>query len=149
MKRRTLKQLRSKANSDHHNVYVVLLDTAAGKLKTVLAANPERDPTKPCVYVGMSGFLPEVRFANHKAGIKAASAVRRYQRRLWRACSLIIYPDHELLEFFGYEIERWYLGYGIFQWCLGMMGVAVVYPDGRVPCQLHSNLLRYSGIGQS
>src|ERR1035437_9217369 len=35
MKRRMLKQLRSKQQPDHHNVYVVLLDPAAGRLRAV------------------------------------------------------------------------------------------------------------------
>jgi len=83
MKRRTLKRLRSKAESlDHHNVYVVLLDPAVSKLRKVRAENPKRDPRKPCVYVGMSGLAPEERFANHKAGIKDASLVQRYGVRL-------------------------------------------------------------------
>ena len=83
MKRRTLKQLRSKLESlDHHNVYVVLLDPAVGKIRKVRAENPRRDPKKPCVYVGMTGLTPEERFANHKAGIKDASLVKRYGIRL-------------------------------------------------------------------
>ncbi len=83
MKRRTLKQLRSKLESlDHHNVYVVLLDPAVGKLRKVRAENPKRDPKKPCVYVGMTGLTPEERFANHRAGIKDASLVKRYGLRL-------------------------------------------------------------------
>ena len=83
MKRRTLKQLRSKLGSlDHHNVYVVLLDPAVGKLRKVRAENPKRDPKKPCVYVGMTGLTPEERFANHKAGIKDAPLVKRYGIRL-------------------------------------------------------------------
>ena len=83
MKRRTFKQLRSKREPEHHhNVYVVLLDPAAGRLRTVRAANPRRDPKKPCVYVGMTGLTPEERFANHKAGIKDASVVKRFGLRL-------------------------------------------------------------------
>ena len=83
MKRRTLKQLRSKLKSlDHHNVYVVLLDPAVGRIRTVRAANPDRDRKKPCVYVGMTGLSPEARFTNHKAGIKDASVVKRYGIRL-------------------------------------------------------------------
>ena len=46
------------------------------------AENPRRDPTKPCVYVGMTGLDPAERFANHKNGIKAAGVVRRYGIRL-------------------------------------------------------------------
>ena len=83
MKRRTLKQLRAKTQPEqHHNVYVVLLDSAVGKIRKVRAENPKRDPKKPCVYVGMTGLTPEERFANHKAGTKAASVVRRYGLRL-------------------------------------------------------------------
>ena len=79
MKRRTLRQLRSKLESqDHHNVYVVLLDPAVAKLRKVRAANPDRDRKKPCVYVGMSGLTPEERFANHKAGTKDAPLVKRF-----------------------------------------------------------------------
>ena len=83
MKRRTLQRLRPKPQPEqHHNVYVVLLDPAVGRMRKVLAANPQRDLKKPCVYVGMSGLTPEERFANHKAGIKDASLVKRYGVRL-------------------------------------------------------------------
>lgn len=53
----------------HHNVYVVYL------------RNPRGDG-KAGFYVGMTGLTPEERFANHKAGIKAASVVRRFGVRL-------------------------------------------------------------------
>ena len=46
------------------------------------ATNPKRDRKKPCVYVGMTGLMPEERFANHKAGTKAAWVVKRYSLRL-------------------------------------------------------------------
>ena len=83
MKRRTLKQLRSKLKSlDHHNVYVVLLDPAVGKLRKVRTENPKRDPKMLCVYVGPTGLTPEERFANHKAGTKDAWVVKRYGIRL-------------------------------------------------------------------
>ena len=83
MKRRTLPRVRAESLPDHHhNVYVVLLDPEVGKLRAVRAANPKRDPKKPCVYVGMTGLTPEERFANHKAGTKAASVVKRYGLRL-------------------------------------------------------------------
>jgi hypothetical protein len=75
--------MRSKVEAaHHHSVYVVLLDGAAARLRKVRAENPKRDPAKPCVYVGMSGLPPMERFANHKAGVKAASVVRRYGLRL-------------------------------------------------------------------
>ena len=46
------------------------------------AVNPDRDPKKPCVYVGMTGLAPEERFANHKAGMKDAPLVKRHGIRL-------------------------------------------------------------------
>jgi hypothetical protein len=83
MKRRTLKSLRSRRQLEqHHNVYVVLLDPAVGKLRQVRVENPKRDPKKPCVYVGMTGLTPGERFANHKAGVKDAALVKRYGIRL-------------------------------------------------------------------
>ncbi len=79
MKRRTLQRLRPKQQPEqHHNVYVVLLDPAVSKMRKVGAGNPQRDRKKPCLYVGMTGLTPEERFANHKAGIKDASLVKRY-----------------------------------------------------------------------
>jgi hypothetical protein len=83
LRRRTLQQTRAERQpAHHHNVYVVLLEPAAGKLRSVRAANPNRDSKKPCVYVGTTGLEPEERFANHKAGIKAASVVKRHGIRL-------------------------------------------------------------------
>ena len=83
MKRRTLNQLRAKLQSaHHHNIYVVLLDPAARKLHKVRADNPNCKARKSCVYVGLTGLAPDERFANHKAGIKAASMVKRFGLRL-------------------------------------------------------------------
>ena len=82
MKRRTLRKFCSPRINDHHNVYVVLLDPAVGKIRKVRLANPDRDPKKPCVYVGMTGLTPEERFANHKQGIKSSTLVKRHGLRL-------------------------------------------------------------------
>jgi hypothetical protein len=83
MKRRPYNQLRARPGSgQHHNVYVVLLDPVVGKFRKVRVENPNRDPEKFCVYVGMTGLTPEERFANHKAGIKDASLVKNYGLRL-------------------------------------------------------------------
>src|SRR3954467_5869510 len=60
---------RKSKKSDHHCVYVVYL------------RNPKGDG-KAGYYVGMTGLTPEERFANHKAGIKASSVVKRYGERL-------------------------------------------------------------------
>jgi hypothetical protein len=85
-KRRTFRRIRAQsaqiAIGDHHNVYVVLLDSAAAKIRKVLRENPARDPKKPIVYVGLTGLTPDERFANHKLGIKSSSFVRRFGVRL-------------------------------------------------------------------
>jgi len=60
----------------------VLLDSRVAKIRKVRAENPDRDPEKLCIYVGMTGLMPPERFANHKAGVKAASVVTRYGIRL-------------------------------------------------------------------
>jgi hypothetical protein len=66
----------------HHHVYVVLLDKAVLKERRVAAANPKRDPNKPCVYVGMTGIPPLERFQNHKDGYKGSRYVQKYGERL-------------------------------------------------------------------
>lgn len=47
----------------------------------VYLKNPKGDG-RAGYYVGMTGLTPEERFANHKAGIKGASVVRRFGVRL-------------------------------------------------------------------
>ena len=66
----------------HHSVYVILLDPAVLKHRSVLRLNPKRDPSKPCVYVGMTGLPVEHRFENHKHGYKSAWVVKKYGVRL-------------------------------------------------------------------
>jgi hypothetical protein len=77
-KKRTL----PKERTFHHNVYVILLDNAAAKHRSILRLNPNRDPLKPCVYVGMTGIPVEHRFENHKNGYKSAWTVKKYGIRL-------------------------------------------------------------------
>jgi len=57
---------------------VVLLDSAVRKFGNVKRANPRLDPSKSCLYVGMTGLDPEERFLNHKKGLKSARVVRDY-----------------------------------------------------------------------
>ena len=86
MKRNTKGPAKPKPNKRRarhgHNVYVIELDGAVLNHARFRAANPNRDITKPCVYVGCTGLTPEKRFAKHKAGIQANSYVQRYGRRL-------------------------------------------------------------------
>ena len=61
-----------------HTVYVVKLSEEARENKRFAKANPASDPSKPCVYVGLTGLTPEERFENHKAGHKASRWVRKH-----------------------------------------------------------------------
>ena len=66
----------------HHHVYVVLLDPRVADHPSIRRINPQRDPSKPCLYVGMTGLDPVERFANHKRGHKASWVVEKYGVRL-------------------------------------------------------------------
>ena len=66
----------------HHSVYVVLLSKDVLYEPKFKRCNPGHDPSKPCVYVGMTGLTPDDRFDKHKAGIKANKFVRLYGLRL-------------------------------------------------------------------
>ena len=66
----------------HQRVYVILLDPAVLQHSSILRLNPNRDPAKPCVYVGMTGLAVQDRFQNHKKGQKSAWVVKKYGLRL-------------------------------------------------------------------
>lgn len=66
----------------HHSVYVILLNEKVLEHPSILRLNPDRDPAKPCIYVGMTGLPVDHRFENHKAGYKSAWVVRKYGVRL-------------------------------------------------------------------
>jgi hypothetical protein len=63
-------------------VYVVELSLDVLREPRFRRANPDYQPGKPCVYVGMTGLSPDERFDKHKAGIKANRFVQRYGQRL-------------------------------------------------------------------
>ena len=65
-----------------HHVYVVLLSERVWNEPGFRRANPDHDITRPCVYVGMTGLDPDLRFDRHKAGIKANRFVQQYGVRL-------------------------------------------------------------------
>jgi hypothetical protein len=62
----------------HHHVYVVLLSKDVLFEPRFRRCNPDHDPAKPCVYVGMTGLDPDARFDKHKAGVRANRFVERY-----------------------------------------------------------------------
>lgn len=67
----------------HHNVYVIeLAPEVWAKSYRYRQANLDRDPDKPCLYVGMTGLTPEERFRRHQADIQANPFARDYGVRL-------------------------------------------------------------------
>ncbi len=66
----------------HYHVYVIELSKDVlleGKFRK---NNPNYAEGKPCVYVGMTGLDPDVRFDKHMAGIQASRYVTQYGLRL-------------------------------------------------------------------
>jgi hypothetical protein len=68
----------------HYHVYVIELSGDVWYEKKFRDANPDYIPNngKPCVYVGMTGLNPDVRFDKHKAGIQANRYAQQYGLRL-------------------------------------------------------------------
>jgi len=67
---------------DHHHVYVVALSKDVLDDIRFMKANPGYRAGKPCVYVGMTGLDPDVRFDKHKAGIQSNRYVKQFGLRL-------------------------------------------------------------------
>jgi hypothetical protein len=63
-------------------VYVVELHPDVWQEPKFRKCNPGYVAGKPCVYVGMTGLDPDVRFDKHKAGIQANRYVHQYGLRL-------------------------------------------------------------------
>lgn len=66
----------------HHHVYVIELHPDVLQEPAFRRCNPGYVAGKPCVYVGMTGLDPDVRFDKHKAGIQANRFVQAYGLRL-------------------------------------------------------------------
>ena len=70
------------ARCKHYHVYVVELSNDVLLNARFMRSNPDYQPGKPCVYVGMTGLDPDVRFDKHKAGIQANRFVTEFGLRL-------------------------------------------------------------------
>jgi hypothetical protein len=68
--------------SHRYHVYVVELDDRVWNEARFRRANPDRRLGSACLYVGMTGLDPDLRFDRHKAGIQANRYVRDYGLRL-------------------------------------------------------------------
>jgi len=67
---------------DHYHVYVIELSKDVLYESKFRKCNPDYIPGKPCVYVGMTGLDPDVRFDKHKGGIQSNRYVKQYGLRL-------------------------------------------------------------------
>ena len=67
---------------DHYHVYVIELSKDVLYEPRFMRSNPDYVIGKPCVYVGMTGLDPDLRFDKHKAGIQSNRFARQYGLRL-------------------------------------------------------------------
>jgi hypothetical protein len=72
-------------------------------------SNPDYVEGKPCVYVGMTGLDPDVRFDKHKAGIQANRYAQRYGLRLLPA----LYAMYNPMPYEGAQDMEVELGIGL------------------------------------
>ena len=70
------------ASLAHYHVYVIELSKDVLYEPRFKKANPDYIAGKPCVYVGMTGLDPDMRFDKHKAGIQSNRYVQQFGLRL-------------------------------------------------------------------
>ena len=63
-------------------IYVIKLHSDVRNLPGVRDDNPKYSPDKDCVYVGMTGRSPELRFQQHRDGIHSSRFPRQFGERL-------------------------------------------------------------------
>lgn len=87
------------ARRKHHHVYVIELSQDVLYEGRFRKANPGYITGKPCLYVGMTGLDPDVRFDKHKAGIQSNRFVKQF--------GLCLLPDlYELYNPMSYDSAR-------------------------------------------
>lgn len=102
----------------HYHVYVIELSKDVLLEPRFRRCNPGYVDGKPCVYVGMTGLDPDVRFDKHKAGIQANSFVQEFGLRLlpslYERYNPMTYEDARLMEVdLGIALRK--AGYGVWQ----------------------------------
>ena len=65
-----------------YHVYVIELSKDVLYETKFKKANPQYKTGQPCVYVGMTGLDPDIRFDKHKAGIQSNKYAQKYGLRL-------------------------------------------------------------------
>ena len=103
---------------EKHHVYVIELDKDVLYESKFKKANPDYREGKPCVYVGMTGLNPDLRFDKHKAGIQSNKYVMQYGLRLlpelYEAYNPMPYEDASYMEV-DLAIRLQKAGYGVWQ----------------------------------
>lgn len=67
---------------NHYHVYVIELSKDVLYEGRFRKANPDYLVGSPCVYVGMTGLDPDVRFDKHKAGMQSNRFAQEFGLRL-------------------------------------------------------------------
>ena len=106
------------AKRKHHHVYVIELSSEVLSKPRFIKCNPHYVPGKPCVYVGMTGLDPDVRFDKHKAGIQSNRYVQEFGLRLlpelYDLYNPLTYEEARSLEVeLGIDLRSG--GYGVWQ----------------------------------
>jgi len=106
------------AQRKRYHVYVVELSSHVLCNTRFMRSNPNYLPGKPCVYVGMTGLDPDVRFDKHKAGIQANRYVQEFGLRLlpdlYALYNPLTYDEARSLEVeLGIDLRKG--GYGVWQ----------------------------------
>ena len=109
---------RATARRRHYHVYVVELSPEVLHHARFVRANPGYVTGKPCVYVGMTGLDPDLRFDKHKAGIQANRYVTQFGQRLlpelYELYNPLTYDEARSLEVeLGIDLRE--SGYGVWQ----------------------------------
>ena len=102
----------------HHNVYVIELHADVLQETRFRRCNPNYLDGKPCVYVGMTGLDPDLRFDKHKAGIQSNAYVMKYGLRLlpdlYEGFNPMDYEAAQLMEVnIGIDLRS--AGFGVWQ----------------------------------
>jgi len=102
----------------HYHVYVIELSSAVLQEPRFMRANPAYVTGKPCVYVGMTGLDPDLRFDKHKVGIQSNRYARRFGLHLlpdlyeaWNPMSYDVARDKEV----DLAIDLREAGFGVWQ----------------------------------
>ena len=87
---------------NHYHVYVIELSKDVLYESRFKKGNPDYVNGKPCVYVGMTGLDPDVRFDKHKAGIQSNRYAQQFGLRLlpdlYEAYNPMAYTDAQSME---------------------------------------------------